>query len=258
MRNAASKSDLIVDFVKESLGQAGDSRPLYQRISDALSEAMNTGILGPNNVLPSERSLADRLEVSRVTVRRALDDLAASGLLKRRQGARSSVAPRVEKTLSRLTGFSEELRARGTSPGQRWLLKQSALPTSNEAMALGLSPNEQVVRLVRVRLADDVPIAIEKAVIPQIFLDSPDLVDDSLYAALRKSGYLPARGVQRIRAGVMTRAEAEALDSDFGKPLLIVERRCFVPDGRTVEFTETRYHGERYDFVSDLQSDQFL
>lgn len=258
MSKAMSNSNPIVDFVKDSLDQAGDNRPLYQRISGALSEAIKTGILGPNNVLPSERSLAVSLEVSRVTVRRSLDDLAASGLLKRRQGARSSIAPRVEKTLSRLTGFSEELRARGAVPGQRWLQKQVALPTPNEAMALGLSPNEQVVRLVRIRIADDVPIAIERAVVPRYFLDRPDLVEDSLYAALRESGYLPARGVQRIRAGVMTRAEAEALESQVGKPLLIVERRCFVPDGRAVEFTETRYHGERYDFVSDLHSDQFL
>ena len=56
----------------------------------------------------------------------------------------------------------------------------------------------------------------------------------------------------------MTRAEAEALESEVGQPLLIVERRCFLADGRTVEFTETRYHGERYDFVSDLNSDQFI
>jgi len=251
------KPDPLVEFVRNSLDQLGDNRPLYQKISSALSEAINTDVLGPDNVLPSERALANSLEVSRVTVRRAFDDLAAGGLLKRRQGARSSVETRVEKTLSTLTGFSEELRARGTEPGQKWVLKQTALPTPNEAMALGLSPHEHVVRMVRIRLADNIPIAFEKAAVPQKFLSGPDLVGDSLYEALRGCGFSPSRGVQRIRAGVMTRTEADSLDSDIGKPLLIVERRCFLADGRAVEFTETRYHGERYDFVSDLQNDQF-
>ncbi|WP_026480528.1 GntR family transcriptional regulator [Ahrensia sp. 13_GOM-1096m] len=250
-------SDQISEFVKLRLNDKEDNRPLYQKIADALSEAVKSDLLGTNSVLPSERSLANSLAVSRVTIRRALDDLTASGLLNRRQGTRSSVAARVEKTLSSLTSFSEELKARGASPGQKWLFKQVVLPTPNEAMALGISPNDHVVRMTRVRFSDDIPIAIEKAVVPQTFLKSPDLVNDSLYEALRKSDFSPVRGVQRIRAGVMTRSDAEALESELGKPLLIVERRCYLTDERAVEFTETRYHGERYDFISDLQSQQF-
>lgn len=255
-RHTALK-DPILEFIRESLDQGGDHRPLYQRISEALSEAVKSGVLSDKNVLPSERALAAGLKVSRVTVRRALDDLAASGMLKRRQGARSSVSTRVEKTLSRLTGFSEELRARGASPGQKWVLKELTMPTPNESMALGLPPDAQVIRMIRIRYADEVPIAIEKAVVPQSFLRGPEAVEDSLYEALRRSGYSPARGMQRIRAGVMTRAEADALESEIGKPLLLVERRCFLADGRAVEFTETRYHGERYDFISDLYNEQF-
>lgn len=252
------KADPTIDFLIEFLDRKESTSPLYQRVSGALAEAVNLRILGDKGVLPSERTLARRLNVSRVTVRRALDDLAASGLLKRRQGARSSVSPRVEKTLSTMTGFSEELRARGTKPGQRWLLRQVALPTPNESMALGLSTMDRVVRLVRIRFADDLPIAIERATVPQEFLATHELVKDSLYEALRSAGFAPARGVQRIRAGVMTHAEADALESDVGQPLLIIERRCFLADGRSVEFTETRYHGERYDFVSDLDSGKLL
>lgn len=248
--------DPITEYVTSILAQEADGRPLYQRIASALSEAMETGVAGKEGVLPSERSLASNLGVSRVTVRRALDDLAASGILKRRQGARSSMAPRVEKTISTLLGFSDELTARGSTPGQKWLLRQVALPTPNESMALGLSPAEEIVRLVRIRLADGVPIALERATVPRAFLPDPQLVQSSLYAALRKAGHSPARGVQRIRAAVMTRAEADALESEIGNPLLIVERRCFLADGSPVEFTETRYNGEKYDFISEIQSDQ--
>ena len=250
--------DATIEFLIKHLERMGDNRPLYQIISGALAEAVGVGILGENSLLPSERTLASRLNVSRVTVRRALDNLEASGLLKRRQGVRSCVAPRVEKTLSAILGFSKELLLRGVKPGQKWLLRQVSLPTPNESMALGVPTNELIVRLVRIRFADDIPIAIERATVPQEFLNSYDLVKDSLYEALRETGFMPFRGVQRIRAGVMTRAEAVALESEVGQPLLIVERRCFLTDGRTVEFTETRHHGERYDFVSDLKSDQFI
>ncbi|WP_298917876.1 GntR family transcriptional regulator [uncultured Roseobacter sp.] len=253
-----ARTDPTIDFLIEYLDRKDSTSPLYQRVSGALAEAVNVGVLGAKGVLPSERRLASHLNVSRVTVRRALDDLAASGLLKRRQGARSSITPRVEKTLSTITGFSEELRARGAKPGQKWLLRQVALPTPSESMALGVSTTDQIVRLVRIRFADNLPIAFERATVPQAFLHSHELVRDSLYEALRNAGYAPSRGVQRIRAGVMTRAEADALDSDVGQPLLIIERRCFLADGRTVEFTETRYHGERYDFVSDLSSGQLM
>ena len=96
------------------------------------------------------------------------------------------------------------------------------------------------------------PLAIERAAIPQSVLPSSDLVGDSLYALLTELGVAPIRGVQRIRAGIMAMSEAELLESSPGAPLLIVERRCFLEDGRPVEFTETRYNGERYDFLTEL------
>lgn len=253
---SANKS--ILEYLLQSLKKMEPELPLYERIVNVLSEAIKSNKIKKNEKLPSERVIAKYLGVSRATVRRAFEDLSASGLLKRKHGALSSVNLRVEKTLSSLKGFSEELRDRGTVPGQKWLLKERSLPTASESMSLGISPKQNVIRLVRIRLADDFPIAIEKAVVPQEFLPSPDFVTDSLYDALLFCKKLPVRGTQRIRAGVMTMAEAEALSSSAGSPLLIIERQCFLKNGRAIEFTETRYHGERYDFISDLQNDQLI
>jgi GntR family transcriptional regulator len=183
-----------------------------------------------------------------------MDDLVEAGLLVRRQGARTSVVRRLEKTLSKLTGFSDELRARGIEPGQRWLSRAVVTPSAAEAMALGLGPADRVVRLARVRLADGQPIAVERAAVPADFLPSADLVDHSLYAALSVRGAAPVRGMQRIRAGVMNRTDADLLNSTLGAPILIIERRCFVADGRVVEFTETRYNGESYEFLTELKA----
>lgn len=244
--------DEITGFLSLYLRDASDARPIYRKLADGMKAAMAAKLIDAQTHLPSERILAEDLNVSRVTLRRAIDELVSAGLLLRRQGARTVTAQRLEKTLSKLTGFSEELRARGMEPGARWLSRSVVLPTSDEAMALGLAPGKQVVRLQRVRLADGVPIAIERAVVPAAILPSGDLVEVSLYEALHRLGAAPVRGVQRIRAGVMTKTDATLLESDPGAPILIVERRCFLEDGRPVEFTETRYNGESYEFLTEL------
>lgn len=244
-----------VDFFAQTtaaMARLADDQPLYRRLAQALKQTVEGGGPGASSILPSERNLSARLGISRVTVRKALDELSLEGTLRRRQGAKTTVSRRVEKALSTLTGFSDELRARGSVPGQRWISRQVVLPTPSEAMALGLMGQDVVVRLVRVRTADGQPLAIERAAVPQAILPSGDLVDTSLYKALAALGAAPVRGVQRIRAGLMTRVDAELLESDVGAPLLIIERRCFLEDGRAVEFTETRYNGASYDFLTGL------
>lgn len=232
--------------------QPSETLPIYRHLAAVMIDLMPQGTESEGGSLPSERALSAGLGISRVTVRKALDELALDGRLQRRQGARTVMSDRMQKRISYLSGFSEELKSRGIEPGQRWISRQTVLPTPSEAMALGLSGVDPIVRLVRVRLADGVPLAIERAAIPQSILPSGDLIGDSLYAALTELGVPPMRGVQRIRAGIMARIEAELLECNPGTPLLIVERRCFLADERPVEFTETRYNGERYDFLTDL------
>ena len=248
-----SDSSDLYQFLISHLEDSDDVKPLYRKLSAAVAAALKSDVLPASSHLPSERKLSGKLGLSRVTVRRALDELQATGLLQRRQGARTSVARRLEKTLSALTGFSEELRARGLEPGQRWIARQTVSPTPAESMALGTSPSDQIIRLVRVRTADGLPIAIERAAVPKLLLPTSDLVKHSLYAALAASGAAPVRGIQRIRAGTMSKADAELLETEPGSPMLVVERRCFLEDGRPVEFTESRYNGEHYDFSTELK-----
>jgi len=244
--------DALIADVQTVLEDTSADKPLYQRLATALLDAMTVGRIVGGQVLPSERRLSAELGISRVTVRRALDLLAREGRLQRQQGVQTQVVARVQKTLSTVTGFSEELNARGSVPGHRWISRQTVLPTPSEAMFLGLLSNDPVVRLVRIRTADGRPLAIERATVPQAILPSGDMVEDSLYATLRTLGYGPVRGAQRIRAGLMSQVEAEFLEAEAGAPLLIIERRCYLADGRAVEFTETRYNGALYDFLTDI------
>ena len=102
------------------------------------------------------------------------------------------------------------------------------------------------------RLADGEPVAIERAAIPLHVLPDPALVGCSLYAALEARGHRPVRGTQRMRAEPAQVREAGILGVAPGTPLFCVERRCFAASGLCVEFTETRYLGTAYDFVTDL------
>lgn len=231
---------------------APSSEPLYVRLRDEIARALHERVISPGTRLPSERTLAAALSISRVTLRKALDALCDDGLLLRQQGARTVVVQRLEKAVSRLTGFSEDMKARGRQPGARWINKASSEPTRVEAQALGLSKTDRVVRLVRVRTADGEPVAIERATLPQAILPDPELVEDSLYLALDRLGSRPVRGTQRMRAVGARAAEGRILGCEPGTPLFCVERRCFGADGTCVEFTETRYLGAAYDFVTDL------
>ncbi len=120
--------------------------------------------------LPSERELSAMTSISRVTVRKAIDTLLREGMLSRRPGSGTYVSTRIEQPASLLAGFCADMANRGSRPGSIWIEKVLANPTPEEAMTLAVSPDEQVVRMTRVRTADDEPLAIERAVVPAGFL----------------------------------------------------------------------------------------
>jgi GntR family transcriptional regulator len=226
---------------------------LYRKLEMAVRAALTDGLLGPGASLPGERELAEGLNLSRATVRKALDSLVAEGFLVRRHGARTAVAARIEKPLASLTSFSEDMRSRGLEPGVIWLHRSISEATPAEVMALHLSPGAAVCRLHRIRTGGNKPMAVERATVPSRFLPDPELVTASLYDVLETYGCRPVRALQRLRAAVATPEVAKLLDLEAGAPLLVAERRCFADDGSAVEFTETTYCGERYDFVAELR-----
>ena len=128
-----SETATLIDHVQLALAKAPADSPLYQRLSTALLTAMSVGSIAGGQTLPSERRLSAELRISRVTVRRALELLAREGRLQRQQGAHTRVVDRVQKKLSTVIGFSEELSARGSVPGHRWISRQTVLPTPTEA-----------------------------------------------------------------------------------------------------------------------------
>jgi len=230
----------------------GSSLPLYQQLQRALRKAIEIQLLGPEDALPAERDLASDFNVSRITVRKALDGLVAEGLLVRRQGSGNFVSTRVQKNFAKLTSFSEDMRARGRTPHSVWVKRAQGTVTPEEALALRLSPGTPVLRFHRIRFADDAPMAIELATVVASALPSLDAVDTSLYEALERTGHRPVRALQRLRAVLLTEDQAELLKAKAGDPGLLVERLGSLRDGRAIEFSQSFYRGDIYDFVAEL------
>jgi GntR family transcriptional regulator len=248
---AGNTRDLIYGELRATLNPA-DPTPRYLQVASAFRNLVERGVLRAGEALPSERDLSAVTGLSRVTMRRAVETLLKEGVLSRRHGSGTYVAKRIEQPLSVLAGFSEDMKNRGTRPGSVWISKTLSHPSPKEAMALGVGPDEPVLRLLRVRTADGEPLAIETAVVPGSILSSPDLVSSSLYSALSEKGFRPAYGVQRLHAALATVNEAELLMIPVGSAILRIERRAFLSNGRPIEFTLSAYRGDRYDFIARL------
>src|SRR3954447_2510704 len=215
---------------------------------------MERRLLGPDDALPAERDLATEFAVSRITVRKAIDGLVNEGMLVRRQGSGTFVCARVEKNFSKLTSFSEDMRARGRTPRSDWLKRSAGTVTPEESLTLRLSPGTPVYRFQRLRFADDAPMALEYATILASCLPSLESVESSLYEALEKSGNRPVRALQRLRAVLLTAEQAKLLKASEADAGLLVERVGFHIDGRAVEFSQSFNRGDIYDCVPELSA----
>lgn len=232
------------------------SGPLYLQLRRRIAEAIASGRLQPGDSLPSERDLATMTGLSRVTVRKGVEALVASGQLVQRRGSGTFVAPKVERleqALSLLTSFTEDMARRGRSVESRWIARALDAPAPEEVMALGLGAGDRVARLERVRSSDGVPLAIERASLPAAILPHPEAVEASLYAVLAASGMRPTRAVQRISAANLSARDAALLQVPEGAAGLKIERVSYLPSGKVVEFTRSLYRGDAYDFAVELK-----
>lgn len=227
--------------------------PLYLQLQKVLRDAITGQIVKVDEAIPTERDLAVDFDISRITVRKAVDGLVKEGLLTRRRGAGTFVVGgRVEKSFSQLSSFSEDMLSRGRTPSSNWVSKTAGAVTPEEALSLGLSPGSLVYRFHRIRYADGSSMALEYSTIPGFCLPSENAVEESLYEALDVTGFRPLRALQRLRAIAFTPEQAKALGIESGQPGLFIERRGFLADGRTTEFTQSYYRGDAYDLVAEL------
>lgn len=257
---SAPKRNAVPDFpttlFDADLARMPQVGPLYLRLKRLIEDAVGRGAIKPGDALPSERDLAQKVDVSRVTVRKAVQHLVRDGVLVQRHGSGTFVAPRnhrVEQSLSHLTSFTEDMARRGMSVRSLWLDKGIFEPSPDETIVLGLTSDEKVARISRLRLHEATPLAIERATLSAAILPNPDAVTSSLYTELDKSGNRPVRAIQRIRAANLGEDDARLLEVPAGAASLNIERISYLASGRVIEFTRSIYRGDTYDFVAELR-----
>jgi GntR family transcriptional regulator len=211
--------------------------------------------LGVGTALPAERQLSADLGVSRLTLRAAVDDLVREGYLVRRRGSGTYVQqPKIAQELT-MTSFSEDMRRRGMVAGSRTLSMKAQLAEARLGRFLQVSPSEQILVIKRLRLADGETMAIETLHLPQSLvpgLSSKDLAG-SLYELLsEKYGVMISSGTQAIEPTVTNEEESAALGVPLHSPAFLFERTSRDQNGRTVEFVQSVYRGDRYRIVTEL------
>ncbi len=232
--------------------------PLYYQLKEVLKAKIESGELRPHERIPSETELVQLFHVSRMTVRQALVELENEGFIRRRQGQGTFVAePKLRQGLLRLTSFTEDMRARGMRPGAR-VLEVRLLQAPELLPRLKAEPEEEFVKIQRVRLADGEPMALETSFLRRRFcpgIEELDLTDRSLYETLRERfGLELGWAEQAIEAKLADEYEAEVLRVQVGTPMLLMERTTYLADGSTpIEHVRSSYRGDRYQLYVELR-----
>ncbi len=233
------------------------SDPLYLQLKQSLTAEIHSGHYRAHQRLPSERQLTDRFGVSRMTIRQALLELAREGTIYTRLGKGSFVAPpKIDQQLRTLTGFSQDVHARGNKPTSR-VLEAKIIPATREvADALRLARSDDVIVLSRLRLADSIPHAIETAYLPSTLC--PNLLRhnfafDSLYDVLKNEYRLSlTQAEQSIEAALASPHEIELLGLQPPAPVLRIQRVTLTDLGMPVEYVASTYRGDLIKFHSVL------
>ncbi len=231
--------------------------PLYYRIREDLRELIDSGQLRPGDRLGSERELSEHYGVSSITVKRAVLDLAGDGLLYRVPGKGTFVSqPKMERDLSRLTSFTEEMLHHGLKPNSRVLDARIILASGSVAKNLDLSPGEKVIALERVRFANGEPLMLEKTFLPdRLFPDllSEDLATQSLYHFItEKYGVTLVKARETIEPVIISDKEAHNLAVEAGAPGLLLELIAYTEGGEPVEYTKAIVRGDRCKYYIEM------
>ena len=236
-----------------------DFLPRYYQLANILRENISNGRFEEHQAIPSERQLEKIYSVSRTTIRQAIDLLVHQGFLYREHGRGTFVSPqKLQKGISELTSFSEDMKQRGINPGQRILGIGLFQPPEKVRRLMELPEDcELVLRIERLRLGDGAPMGLQTSYynLPDGLTITREELDEygSIYRILQEKFHLiPTEADETLEVTQATAHEGSLLQVEEGSPLLLSERITYSQYRRVIEFVKILYRGDRYRYFAKL------
>ncbi|WP_334332165.1 MULTISPECIES: GntR family transcriptional regulator [unclassified Companilactobacillus] len=226
--------------------------PVYIQIHNEIRKEIESGKWSVGERIPSERQLSQDFNVSRMTLRQAIQTLVDEGILQRQVGSGTYVASsKVQEKMSGTTSFTEITESQGKHPSSKTVSYHVADPSISEMEKLKLADGDQILRMERIRYADNQPICFEVATIPISIVKSLNKEDitSSLYKALEnKAGLKLGNATQTVSAILASEKIANFLNVKRGSAILRVRQVTTLDDERPFEYVRSQYAGDRFEF----------
>ncbi|EHI73821.1 GntR family transcriptional regulator [Streptococcus criceti] len=225
--------------------------PAYIRIHDAIKNEIDQGVWKIGSRLPSERDLSDQFEVSRMTLRQAVTLLVDEGILERRIGSGTYVASqRVQEKIRGTTSFTEIIKAQGKEPSSKLISYERTYPNEQEIRHLGVTPKSYIIRMERVRYADNIPVVYEVTSIPERLIRNfkRKEVTNHFFQTLTDHGYIIGKSQQTISADIVDPQLTKELAVEQGHAILSLTQTSYLDDGTAFEFVRSQYVAGRFEF----------
>jgi GntR family transcriptional regulator len=233
------------------------AQTLSSQLEEIIHDGIENGVWSPGEPIPSERELSKIYDLSRMTVRKALDRLVAAGLLYRADGKGTFVSePKVRFKALSLSGLREQTIHLGYSPSAKLLGIERTLASEKLARVLNVQPDTPLYLIERVVFANDVPLALHRSYIPEALcptLPEEDLANVSLYALLRsKYGIRIDRASETLETTLASIRESLLLGIEPGAPLFLLRITTFDDEGIPIEYVKVIFRGDRVQLSLDI------
>lgn len=231
---------------------AEESRtPLYKRFATGIKEAVRDGILLHEEILPSERDFSQLLGISRITVRKAMDELEKEGVVFRSRGYGTQICSQFEYSLKEPKGLSQQAVLRGKKPDTVWINKSKILCSAEIGEKLGLSKDSEVYLLKRIRYVDQQAVSVEESWVPARFIADADDIRISLYDYFNKHQILPVKSQSRVSARMPDEALQQQIALPANVPVLVIKQLALDAQGNPLEYSISYCRSDMYVFIAE-------
>jgi GntR family transcriptional regulator len=231
--------------------------PLYAQLESILAAEITAGRFPPGDQLPKEEELVKRYAVSRTTVRQAIQNLVRRGLIEIRRGKGTFVLqPKITQELTGLSGFVEDMQSLGRQASARLLDKETVPASDSVARQLAVTAGTPVVRIQRVRLADNSPLSFDETYLPREIGErilENDLATEPIFSLLEQKYNTPlVEAEYRLEAVSADPTVARALGIVAGSPIFLIERTSYTTGRQPIDYEKLYYRGDQIRFVTRL------